>query len=296
MIGLQAEKHELVPVENFRSKEEYVLHLLHSAAYVHAERLAQGRKVLDLGCNMGYGTEILARSAREAVGVDVSSNAISAAKSRYAGRPLQFRVVDGGSLPFKNDEFDLVVSCQVIEHVVDYSNYIGEVKRVLHRAGLAVFTTPNSILRLDPGMKPWNTFHVREFTATELKSVLGQFFSNVEVFGLFAHEPLYSIERGRQDRARMEARRNSEKTRGTRLSGWSRLSRQLFRAARRTLGKGRNVLPLDTRFIAEYGTQDFYYSYENLDRALDLLAVCSDDLGNFESVQFQLVKGTQEVK
>ena len=33
MVGLQAESHELIEEEKIRTKEEYVLHLIHTAAY-----------------------------------------------------------------------------------------------------------------------------------------------------------------------------------------------------------------------------------------------------------------------
>jgi SAM-dependent methyltransferase len=237
---------------------------------------------------MGYGTEVLSKSARETVGVDVSGNAIAAATSRYARPSLQFRVVDGGSLPFKDHEFDLIVSCQVIEHVVDYSNYVGELKRVLLPEGFAVFTTPNAVLRLDPGMKPWNTFHVREFTAAELKSELVRFFTNVEVLGLFAREPLYSIERGRLDRARQDARRSSDKASGTAWSAWKRMPRRLSGMVLRGLGDRWHRSTIDKDFMADHGTQDFYYRNDNLDNALDFLALCSDNAEDFESARRQL--------
>lgn len=81
MISLQAEKHKLVGVSNFSSKEEYVLHLIHCAAYNQASYLAENKTVLDLGCNIGYGAEIISRSASKVIGVDVSERAVTFAKA-----------------------------------------------------------------------------------------------------------------------------------------------------------------------------------------------------------------------
>ncbi|MDJ0678870.1 MAG: hypothetical protein QNJ18_03275 [Xenococcaceae cyanobacterium MO_167.B52] len=47
MIGLQAEKHGLIGTDEFASKQEYVLHLIHTAAYVSASSLTENKKVLD---------------------------------------------------------------------------------------------------------------------------------------------------------------------------------------------------------------------------------------------------------
>ncbi len=160
MIRLQAEKHNLVDTNAFRSREEFVLHLIHSFAYVQVSGFVNEKKVLDLGCNTGYGTGILAGVAKNVVGVDVSERAISTAKKRYRHPGIAFCLTDGKRLPFENSAFDVIVSCQVIEHTVNDDLYLGELKRVLSPAGMAVFTTPNALLRLDPGMRPWNPFHV----------------------------------------------------------------------------------------------------------------------------------------
>ena len=114
MIGLQAEKHDLIDPIDFESREKYVLHLIHSFAYTQAAVLAQDKEVLDLGCNTGYGTEILSRSARKVVGVDVSDGAVAQAKSKYGNQGIEFHCIDGKSLPFEDGRFDLIVSCQVM--------------------------------------------------------------------------------------------------------------------------------------------------------------------------------------
>ncbi len=82
MIGLQAEKHGLIGTDEFASKQEYVLHLIHTPAYVSASSLTENKKVLDLGCNTGYGTEILFKSSNNIIGVDVSERAILSAKNK----------------------------------------------------------------------------------------------------------------------------------------------------------------------------------------------------------------------
>jgi SAM-dependent methyltransferase len=280
MVGLQAERHDLVATSGFASTHEYVLHLVHAKAYHEAARLAEGRRVLDLGCNTGYGTEILARSARAAVGVDVSARAVAAARAARPGIP--FHAIDGSRLPFEEGAFELVVSCQVLEHVVDVAGFVRELKRVLVPGGLAVFTTPNAAIRLDPGMPPWNPFHVRELTARELGPLLGGSFAAVCVLGLLADEPVASIERGRAAGARRIARRAAalRRSRARRL-GAAALSAALGVAARarRALGLARPPPPagVDPAFARAHGLGDLWYAEDPPDDALDLLALCSDD-------------------
>lgn len=279
MIGLQAEKHDLVRTSRFASVQEYVLFLMHTRAYEQAARLAAGRRVLDLGCNVGYGTEVLAKDARLAVGVDVSVRAIEAAVEGVRTPGLTFRVIDGRSLPFEDGSFDLVVSCQVVEHVVDTESFLGEVRRVLAPDGLVVLTTPNAALRLDPGEKPWYPFHVREYDASALRAMLGRSFRHVEVLGMVASGAVASVERERVDEARRVARRAKERRLLPRLAADGRWAvRGLLARMRRVMGGADDASALRD-FIDAHGVGEVGYRGDHVEEALDLLAVCTDSRG-----------------
>jgi 2-polyprenyl-3-methyl-5-hydroxy-6-metoxy-1,4-benzoquinol methylase len=291
MIGLQAEKHDLIDAHNFRSKEEYVLHLIHTFAYVQASRFGENKTVLDLGCNTGYGSKILFKSAKKVVGVDVSEKAISSANNQYGHLGIRFEQIDGKKLPFEEDEFDVIVCCQVIEHIVDYGVFIGELKRVLSPSGIVVFTTPNALLRLDPGMKPWNIFHVREFAHFELKSLLGDFFAEIQIWGLYGKEPLYSIEVNRLNKAREHARRSKESDLHLypQYSLKSLIKTILPNSAITALRKivnsySNSDVAVEREFINQHGIDEFSYRPNDLEAALDLLAICSDGESNLQMI------------
>ena len=296
MIGLQAEKHDLINTTEFRSIEEYVLHLIHTAAYAQAARLVENYRVLDLGCNTGYGTDLLFRSTKKVVGVDVSGKAIESAKKQYGYLGIEFQKIDGKTLPFDDEVFDVVVCFQVIEHIVNYRTFIDEIKRIMTSEGVILLTTPNALLRLYPGMKPWNVFHVREFNHKGLKSLLDTFFKNVSIFGLYANEPLYSIEANRVARAREEVRAKiniknarprfpilsyAKKMFPQNIISMSKRIREYFKQK----AKVKFSEPMN-----EHGVDDFFYQRNNLESALDLLAVCSDGDKVFENIKCQIGK------
>lgn len=287
MIGFQSEKHELIDVRNFRTREEYVLHLIHSFAYVQACILAENKTVLDLGCNTGYGSVILSKVAKKVVGVDVSERAISTSKKQHGHLGIDFQLIDGKQLPFADNEFDMIISCQVIEHIVDYNIYFNELKRVLSPLGIVIFTTPNALLRLDPGMKPWNKFHVREFEHSELQALLSKHFLEVQIMGLFADEPLYLIEKNRLSRAREKARRRSQRSIRSVIK---RMSFDLILTKLRKLKASslHSNQEIDKMFIEKYGVGDFFYRTDNLSMALDLLAICTDNTNVIKSIKQKL--------
>lgn len=297
MIGLQAEKHDLIDVHNFRTEEAYVQHLIHSFAYTQASTLAEDKIILDLGCNTGYGSEILFQKAKKVVGVDVSEKAISTAKKQYGILGIDFQLIDGKQLPFEDNEFDMVISCQVIEHIIDYNVYFNELRRVLSPSGIVIFTTPNAVLRIDPGMKPWNKFHVREFDHSEFQAQLNIHFPTVLIMGLFAEETLYLIEKNRNLRALKRARRIArEAAKIPQPSGYQiqdsirsaikrMLPESILNKLRKLLASWRKLLAssshtiqkIDKSFIEEHGLEDFFYRTDKLSAALDFFAVCSDD-------------------
>ncbi len=260
----QSEEHPLVP-DRTESAEQHVLSLIHLYAYHYAASRAEGLEVLDLGCNNGYGTAVLADRADRITGVDVSRRAIEAALRRK--RPnTELMTVDGDSLPFDADSFDLVTSFQVIEHVVNIDRYLSEIRRVLRPDGRFILSTPNAAIRLDPGMKPWNKFHVREYLPDELEAALGRTFPDVRVLGLTSRPEIYDVELQRVSRAREKARRSRSLVRRM-------LPLRLKRLAR--IGRKR---PEPTRRAGDYRSWDWsdLYTVEGDERlsALDLIAEC----------------------
>lgn len=292
MLTLQAEHHDLVTVESFRSEKQYVLHLMHQKAYEVAAEFAHSKRALDFGCNIGYGTAILNRTAQSVTGIDVSPRAIAAAKKKYAAQGIRFQLTDGGGAALQSESFEIITSFQVLEHIVDVDLHMRHLRSLLTRDGLIVLTTPNAALRIYPGMRPWNRFHVREYTAKELETLLKRLFPYVRIYGLFADEPLYSIERNRVTRRKERGRVKQEKEQHLAYRLVRRLKplqKILFLdrlKARRKAQRKQSVV--DPAFLELYGTSNFRYSADDIDNALDLLAICSESADSLADACKQL--------
>ncbi len=158
----------------------------HVVAYEMAAGEAQGKRVIDVGCGEGYGPAMLStRGAKEVLGVDIAPEIVAHARAAYAASNLSFEVMDVNRLEVPDRAFDLAISFQVVEHLVDESGYFSEISRVLAPGGTAVLTTPNR-LTISPGRdRPINPFHLREYTPGEFKEVLADHFESVEIQGMF---------------------------------------------------------------------------------------------------------------
>jgi len=121
-----------------------------------AERAIAGRrnlKILDLGCGDGRAVDFF-RKLRldvEYVGVDIESSPEVSTRTRADAR---FDTFDGINLPYDDEQFDIVFSHQVFEHVAEPQALLSQVRRVLKPGGL--FT--GSVSQLEPyhSLSLWN--------------------------------------------------------------------------------------------------------------------------------------------
>lgn len=193
----------VIPAEYRHDVHKFLIFLMHMRSYAHAMTIVRGKRVLDFGCGTGYGANMLAGQAEDVSAIDISEEAISDAAKSYSASNLHFlrtEPIENGGLPFPDSSFDDVISFQVIEHVDDVDSYLKEIRRVLKPSGRLLLTTPNSSLRLLPGQKPWNRFHIREYTYSTIKHTLQKEFSFVEVEGITAMGPWLDMEKSRVNR------------------------------------------------------------------------------------------------
>jgi len=112
----------------------------------------RGASVLDVGCGLGYGLDILATSAREVRGQDVDPQL---SDPRIEIKPLE---------QFRSNDVDVVVAVDVIEHIDDDGGFVRELVRIARRS--VILTTPN----WTAGRGTWE-YHVREYTPAQLRTL-----------------------------------------------------------------------------------------------------------------------------
>jgi SAM-dependent methyltransferase len=100
---------------------------------------------------------------------------------------VEFIRANLAALPVASESMDVVATLQVIEHVWNHREFLGECLRVLRPGGQVVVTTPNR-LTFSPGLEePVNPFHTKEFTAAELATLLQN--SGFAVSGTYGVHP-----------------------------------------------------------------------------------------------------------
>lgn len=162
--------------------------------------LHQDHVILDLGCGKGFQTQVLARSCKRAVGLDVSNVQITEARKFLKHSCVEKKVeflasrLEEAHLP--SEEFDRVFSFCVLEHIPNLPRVLEELIRVMKPGGElhASVDALTSIKNLDL-MESHKRDHyvVQYFTTSSLRQQLEDAgFEVLEVFpimtGDFARE------------------------------------------------------------------------------------------------------------
>lgn len=168
--------------ERFTPEERGPIWYEHWHRYAEAARLAHGKRVLDAACGEGYGTYLLADSARSVVGVDVSSEAIAHARARYPRPNLVFTQASVTHLPLRPASIDLVVSLETVEHLSKQREMLAEFRRVLASDGILVISSPNRPV-YNEEVAVENHFHVKELDRAEFSHLLAPLFPRQAWFG-----------------------------------------------------------------------------------------------------------------
>jgi 2-polyprenyl-3-methyl-5-hydroxy-6-metoxy-1,4-benzoquinol methylase len=223
-----------VPEENYWFRR-------HLAVYEWIAAQTAGKRVLDMACGEGYGSDVLAARAAGVVGVDANPEAHEHARLRYVRPNLRYErdLVESFAEPC-----DAVVFLQTIEHVQEPGTILEHFKSMLAPGGAAYVSTPNLLTLAPPGAeKSDNPWHVREYRAAEFRALCEAHFERVEMLGLFHARKLrlheLAIERG-----------------------WDDLHKRLGITER-----------FYEWFTPAIGERDFVLKPAPLDRALDFLAV-----------------------
>jgi 2-polyprenyl-3-methyl-5-hydroxy-6-metoxy-1,4-benzoquinol methylase len=95
-------------------------------------------KILDLGCGTGsFLKDIIALGYTNVYGADMAPEDFMLPKVKFVKANFNEK------FPFKDNEFDIVFSLEVIEHLENPWHYMDEMQRIIKSKGYLIMTTPN---------------------------------------------------------------------------------------------------------------------------------------------------------
>jgi ubiquinone/menaquinone biosynthesis C-methylase UbiE len=134
--------------------------------------VAQGSKVLDVGCGLGIDAVTMGRmvgGSGRVVGLDASHAMIAEARRRSEGLglPVEFVLGDARRLEFRDGTFDCARVDRSLQHIPDPALALAEMARVTRRGGRMMAFEPD-----------WGTFAVSSSNRRITRKVLNLFCDN----------------------------------------------------------------------------------------------------------------------
>ena len=108
--------------------------------FTHVKRKINKPEIIDLGCGDGRLAAFIGQFGKTDA-IELSKAAVEHAKilhphvNFFQGNVLEY--------PFKESNYDVVISQEVIEHIEDQEDYVNVCSKVLKKNGYLILTTPN---------------------------------------------------------------------------------------------------------------------------------------------------------
>lgn len=149
-----------------------------------AEWIGVGKKILDLGCRDGMLTSYYSQG-NDVIGVDIDRKALEITRNTLSVETIWADL--NTEWPFLPASFDVIVACEIMEHVFFLDHFLNQIKKTLKPGGLFLGSVPNSF-RMRNRLKflfgyPYENdpTHVRQFSFATLKNSLESRFQEVEI-------------------------------------------------------------------------------------------------------------------
>jgi len=262
----------------------FLLHADHLKAYDVIAPFCKNKKILDVGCFIGYGERRISSQAKEIIAIDSDDRALEFACQNNFAPNVKFQKVDARKLPFSEGNFGIVIAFHLIEHIPlgEVYSFLDEVKRVLRKDGLLFITTPNRKFRLRAFQRPFNPEHYQEFTAKRLLRILETIFKDIQINGIRAKKWIEEIERERVQKSAYQVYIREPLSRFLNALLPEKTKNLLDNIKSRITKSSRyeSIISADNEqfssLFQEFSMDDFYLEKQKglVGKSLDLFAIC----------------------
>jgi 2-polyprenyl-3-methyl-5-hydroxy-6-metoxy-1,4-benzoquinol methylase len=178
--------------DKFNSKNPITRWLMNgfTTTFLELYGRAQAQKILEIGCGEGHMLTLMNQHEdMELHGFDVDIPILH--EALQANPRSLITMVDAHHIAYPSHSFDLVVACEVLEHVENPARVLEEAQRVTRRYG--IFSVPREpiwrVLNVARG-KYWGDLgntpgHINHWSTDSFVDLVGQYFNIIEV-----HQPL----------------------------------------------------------------------------------------------------------
>ena len=156
--------------------------------------LKDGQKILEIGCNKGYGLYFIANNLPnpQVVGADINKEFIEFCRRTWNLKNLEFEITDilnpkdVGEIKKEYGKFDAVLCFEVLEHIPPNktTDFLRNIRQLIEEDGLLFLSTPNKrVYDIDA----YTEDHINEMEYEVLTELLEKNdFKIISTFGIFS--------------------------------------------------------------------------------------------------------------
>ena len=122
------------------------------------------------------------------IGADIDRRALELCRERLEIETVWADL--NAEWPWEHGSFDVIVACEIVEHLFVLDTFLDNVKRTLKKGGLFLGSVPNSFRMRNRWKFLWgqeyetDPTHVRQFSYDKLQNTLTARFSQVDIIPL----------------------------------------------------------------------------------------------------------------
>ena len=152
----------------------------HLERYKYACLFAKNKKVLDIAGGIGYGSFLLSKNgkAEEVHSIDLDSDTVKYANLKYYDKSIKRQVGDAVNF-IKPEYYDLIVSFETIEHLINYNTFITNIYKSLKFGGELIISSP-SVLNTTKIID--NKYHTIEWSFLDFQNLLNKKFEIKDIY------------------------------------------------------------------------------------------------------------------
>lgn len=149
------------------------------------DEFAGGRTVIDIGCSIGIGTNILSHEARFVWGIDVNKENVEFAKQALARPNMDFEVINIENPPTRGfSTFEVLVMSECIEHLNDVETGLSTFKRFMGKDSIGFITCPNGNNQQVVENENKHGYHIQHWKAGEFYELMTKHFQAVTLYSV----------------------------------------------------------------------------------------------------------------
>lgn len=157
--------------------------MLHCLSYYKfaAKMIGCDKRVLDVGCNEGLGSWLIAKECGFCRGIDFDEEAITTAQKNFQDPSIEYYCEN--FLEMKKSAWDAVINFDVIEHIYPEhaKHFVQNICDNLKDSGIAILGTPSEISQTFAS-KVSKKGHVNIYSPDRLEEQMKEFFEHVFIF------------------------------------------------------------------------------------------------------------------